>query len=91
MKRSFIEYFFAFWDILKENKVINISNIMDKMGLSSSAVNDFFSKRRSILEKYGLIIIGRSHNPTEYHLNNYGITILRLLQYFKDYYHNESL
>jgi len=91
MKRSFIDYFFAFSDILKENKVINKNNIMYKLGVSSSAVMNFFSKRRSILEKYGWIIIGGSRKPTEYHLNNYGITILRLMQYFKDYYYNESL
>jgi hypothetical protein len=91
MKRSFIDYFFAFSDILKENKIININSIIDKLGVSSSTVNSFFLKRRSLLEKYGSIIIGKSYRPTEYHLNNYGITILRLLQYFKVYYYNKSL
>lgn len=88
MKRSFIDYFFAFSDILKENKVIHKNNIMDKLGVSSSAVMNFFSKRRSILEKYGCIITGGSRNPTEYHLDNYGIAILKLMQYFRDYYCN---
>ncbi len=64
---------------------------MEKMGVSSSPANAFFSKRRSILKKYGSLVIGKSHYPTKFHLNDYGITILRLLQYFKDYYFKKSL
>ena len=86
MKRSFIDYFFTFSDILKENKVLNKNNIANKLGLSCSTVLAFFSKRKDILEKYGSIKKGIRDNPTEYYLNNYGITILRLIQYFKNYY-----
>ncbi|MHA1106815.1 MAG: hypothetical protein ACTSPN_14050 [Promethearchaeota archaeon] len=86
MKRSFIDYFFTFTEILKESKIINTKNITSKLGLSSNTVLAFFSKRKDILEKYGSIIKGKRGNPTEYHLNHYGITILRLIQYFKNYY-----
>ncbi len=88
MKKAFIDYFFAFSDILKEKKVININNLMSKIGVSSSAINSFFNKRKHILERYGNIIKGKSRYPTEYNLNDYGKTILRLLQYFKNYYEN---
>jgi len=83
MKRSFIDYFFTFSSLLKENKVINVNNVANKLGLSNSTVWSFFSKRKNILEKYGTILKGSSNNPTEYHLNNYGIIILRLFHYFK--------
>ncbi|MCJ7649685.1 MAG: hypothetical protein MUP85_13805, partial [Candidatus Lokiarchaeota archaeon] len=86
MKRSFIDYFSSFTEILEESNIINTKNITNKLGLSSSTVLAFFSKRKDILEKYGSFIKGKRDNPTEYHLNNYGITILRLIQYFKNNY-----
>ena len=90
MKKSFPNYFLAFSDILEEKEEISINSLINKMKLSGSAVNSFFTKRKDILERYGKIITGRGRHPTEYHLNDYGKTILRLLQYFKNYYNNSS-
>lgn len=78
-------YLIAIYEISKEKEVVNNIDLMNKMGKASSTINDFFKKRKNLLEKYGRIIDGKI---TQYYMNHEGKRIIRLIYYFRDYYRN---
>ena len=89
IRRRLIEYLFTIFKISKEKGVVTTDDLINNMGLSRSAVNNFFDIRREFLNKFGEITIGKGpSNLTKYHLNDKGREMIRLMIYFKDYYIN---
>jgi len=87
IRRSLIDYLFALFEISEEKSVVTTDNLINKMSLSRSAVNNFFDIRKEFLKKYGKIIIGKGpSNPTKYYVNDKGKKLMRLMIYFRDFY-----
>ncbi len=86
--RTFIKYFFTIFKISEEKGLVTSSELANKMGVKSGAVNLFFNTRKEILEKYGKINYGKGKTQTVYYMNSKGKEIVKLMFYFKNYYQN---
>lgn len=87
IRRRLIDYLFALFEISEEKGVVTTDDLINKMSLSRSAINNFFDIRKEFLKKYGKINIGKGpSNPTKYYVNDEGKKIVRLMIYFREYY-----
>jgi len=85
---SLMNYLFALYEISEEKGVITSLDLEEKMNISRTSTLKFFKKRKELLEKFGNIIPARGCIPLKYSMNDDGKMIVRLINYFKDYYNN---